>query len=205
MTKQTTAQNSTSRKDIVITALVVLVVIGGILLAQFLTSHRNKSHFESVSYKNARGASYRLDFYNKHATKKLQTGNAQLVSKESKDGKYPLAISINSSGQTSVYDQYKNCGKYKKVFTIHNNHLNQDIHICDMLDGRQVQGQSAADKLYLGVFKLNNQVHVISVAQDYTGVDKTSEITTKLSLEKVGLGPYKSDIQRIISTIQVEK
>lgn len=189
-------------KQLIIKGIIALVVLGGIFSALVFTNIIALSEFKTLSYTNSKGSAYKVDFYTKHGSKQLKSGNTQLVSKVSKDGKFPLAFSI-ANGEVSGYNRVKDCAGFTKVFDVQNNNLNQKISVCD---GSNLSsgGQNPSGGVYLAGFLHNDQVHIITMGQDYADIDLSSQSGAQESLSKFGLEPYKQDIERIISSIKVE-
>jgi hypothetical protein len=157
--------------------------------------------FETVTYTNSKHVRYELDFYKKYSTTKLQSGNTQLVSKVSKDGKLPIAFSI-ATGEASAYDQLKNCGQYKKLFSVQNDNLKQSIVVCDMQSSQIASNKDYSNTVYIAAFLYKNQTNVITVAQDYSKINTSNQAEMQAATAKFGLQPYQSDIKKIIGSIQ---
>lgn len=177
--------------------LVVLIVVFAVLV---FTNIIALSEFKNVAYTNSKGTNYKLDFYSKHGSKQLKTGNSQLVSKVSKDGKFPIVLSISTTDEMSGYNRAKDCSGFTKVFDVQNTNLNQKISVCDF--GKQ--GNLPAGGVYIAGFMHKNQAHIVTIGQDYGDIDLSSQSGAQQSLTRFGMEPYKSDIERIISSIKVE-
>lgn len=186
-------------KQLIIKGIVALVVLGAVFTALIMTNIIALSEFKSVGYTNTKGTSFNLDFYSKHGSKRLNSGNKQLVSKVSKDGKFPIALSI-STDETSSYNRAKDCASFTKVFDVQNNNLNQKISVCDF--GKQ--GNLPAGGVYIAGFMHNDKAHIVTIGQDYGDINPSSQSGAEESLTRFGMEPYKADIERIISSIKVE-
>jgi hypothetical protein len=131
----------------------------------------------------------------------MESGNKQLVSKVSKEGKFPLTLSISNSDSTSGYNRAKDCANFTKVSEVDNTFLNQKISICDFIGQR---GKLPADGVYIAAFMYNNKAHIVTIGQDYGDIDLSSQNNAQQSLTRFGLTPYKNDIEKVISSIQVK-
>lgn len=159
--------------------------------------------FESVTYTNSKKVAYRLDFYRDHTTAKLQSGNTQLVSKVSEDGKLPIALSI-ATGDASTYKELEDCGEYKKIATVQNQNLKQLITVCDMQSGKVISNKDYSNTVYIAVFLYNNQTNVVTIAQDYSRVNTSKPAAAQAATAKFGLQPYQKDLERILASIKVQ-
>lgn len=196
---QSSNKSSFDIKSLIIEAVIGLVVIGVIFTALVFTNIIALSQFKTLGYTNSKGTRFQLTFYTKHGTKQLQSGNAQLVSKVSKDGKFPVALSI-SDGTDSGYARVKDCGSYTKVFDVQNNALNQTISVCDF--GKQ--GNLPAGGVYVAGIAQNDKYYIVTIGQDYSGIDLSSQSGAQQSLSRFGLDSYQDDIKTIVSSIKVE-
>lgn len=187
-------------KKLILKGVVGLVVLGVIFAALVFTNIIALSEFKSTGYTNSKGTNFKLDFYTKHGSKQLNSGNKQLVSKVSKDGKFPIALSISTTDELSGYNRAKDCASFTKVFDVQNNNLNQKISVCDF--GKQ--GNLPAGGVYIAGFMHNDKAHIITIGQDYGDIDLSSQSGAQQSLTRFGMDPYKADIERIISSIKVE-
>lgn len=190
---------SVNIKKLILSVVGGLVVISAILAILIATNVIAFSKFKTLDYTNSKGTKYQLTFYSKHTATKLKTGNTQLVSKVSEEGKFPITLSISTADSNGSYDKYKNCGSFTKAFEVENNNLNQNIAVCDVLANTQAKAG-----VYIAVFSASNQSHVLTISQDLSGLDTSSAQAAKDSLQKFGLGPYESDIKTIIASIKVE-
>lgn len=186
-------------KKLIIGLLIGLAAICIVLVVLIATNVITLSEFKMVTYTDLKDTKYQLTFYSKHTTTELKSGNQQLVSKVSEDGKYPITLSIATS-DASGYDKYKNCGSFTKVFEVQNSNLNQNIAVCDVLASTEAKAG-----VYIAVFSENNQTHILTISQDLSGVDTSSPSAAKNSLQKFGLQPYDNDIKTIIASIKVEQ
>lgn len=187
-------------KQLFIKSTIALVVLGAVFTALVMTNIIALSEFKSVAYANSKGASFNLDFYSKHSSKQLTSGNEQLMSKVSKDGKFPIVLSISTPDETTGYNRAKDCASFTKVFDVQNNNLNQKISICDF--GKQ--GNIPAGSVYIAGFMHNDKAHILTIGQDYGDINLSSQSGAQESLTKFGIEPYKADIERIVSSIKVE-
>lgn len=156
------------------------------------------SEFKTVNYTNSDGTDYKLTFYTKHSTNKLRSGNKQLVSKVSKDNKYPLALSI-ANAEDSGYNKIKDCSGYKKLYEIQNDNLAQKISVCEIGPGGSEPGG-----VYVAGILYKDEASIVTIAQDLSGVDLSSQSGAQESLPKFGLDPYEEDIKTIVSSISIE-
>lgn len=188
-------------KQLIIRGIVALVVLGAVFTALVMTNIIALSEFRSVGYTNSKGTSYKFDFYSKHGTKQLSSGNKQLVSKVSKDGKFPIAISI-STGDSSELNKngIKTCsGPLPKVFDVQNDNLNQTISVCNF---PQKNGEPVG--VYVAGFEYNNQAHIVTIGQDISGANLSSQGAAQETLTKFGIEQYNDDIKKIVSSLKVE-
>lgn len=188
-------------KKLPIKGLVGLVVLGGVFAVLLYTNIIALSKFKTIDYINLNGTHYNLTFYTKHTTTTLKSGNTSLVSKVSKGGKYPLMLTI-SSGPISELDKngIKECsGPFPKVFEVHNNSLNQQISVCSF-----PPTNGATLGVYVLGFASNNQSNIVTISQDLSGMDLSSQSGAQQSLNKFGLEPYQDDITKIIASIKVQ-
>lgn len=187
-------------RQLIIRGVVALTVLGAIFTALVMTNIIALSEFKSVGYTNSKGTSFKLDFYSKHSSKQLNSGNKQLVSKVSKGGNFPIALSISTSDEKSTYNRVKDCASFTKVFEVQNSNLNQKISVCDF--GKQ--GSLPAGGVYVAGFMHDDKAHIITISQDYGDINLSSQSGAQESLTKFGMEPYKADIERILSSIQFE-
>lgn len=204
-------------KQLIIKGLVGLVIVGGIFTALVMTNIITLSEFKTLSYTSSGGTHYKLDFYTKHSSKQLKSGNTMLVSKVSKYGKYPVALSIHTGDSSALnINGIKTCsGPWPKAMDVQNNNINQTIAVCYM----PLSQKDAPVGVYVAGFEYNNQAHIVTIAQDLGDFDVSSQsgakdFLTKFDLSsqsgaidfltKFGIEPYKADIERIVSSIKVE-
>lgn len=187
-------------KRLIIKSLVALALLGGIFTALVMTNIVALSEFKNVKYTNSEGTSFNLNFYSKHGSKQLDSGNKQLISKVSKSGKFPIILSISTTDGASGYNRAKNCAGITKAFDVQNNNLNQKISVCDF--GKN--GGLPANSLYIAAFTHNDKSHIITIGQDYGDVNLSSQSGAQESLTKFGMEPYEADIERIIASIKAE-
>ncbi len=186
-------------KKLLIKGLIAFVILGGIFAALVATNVITLSEFKNISYTNSSGTHYKMKFYARHTSKQLQSGNTQLVSKLSKAGKFPINLSI-SNVNAEGYSKIKDCKNYTKVFDVQNSNFNQKISVCDF--GKQATNQDAV--VYVAGFTLNNQASIITIGQDYSSIDLSSQSGAQESLTKFGMQPYAEDIKTIVSSIKAE-
>lgn len=187
-------------KQLIIKGIIALVVLGAVFTALVMTNIIALSEFKSVGYTNSKGTNFKLDFYSKHGSKQLNSGNKQLVSKVSKDDKFPIALSISTTDEMTGYNRAKDCASFTKVFDVQNNNLNEKISVCDF--GKQ--GNLPAGGVYIAGFMHNDKAHIVTIGQDYGDINLSSQSGAQESLTRFGMEPYKADIERIISSIKVE-
>lgn len=187
-------------KNVLIKGLFGLGVLGVVFAILVFTNIIALSKFKTIDYANSSGTHYSLQFYSKHTTKTLKSGNTSLVSKVSEGGKYPLTLSI-ASGSESGYARAKDCSGsgFTKVFDVQNNNLNQKISVCNFS-----LGQSASNGVYIAGILYNNQTSIVTISQDLSGVDLSSQSGAQQSLSKFGLDSYQDDIKKIVASIKVE-
>ncbi len=191
-------------KGLIIKGLVAIVILGGIFAVLVSANIIALSEFKTISYLNNKGTQFKVTFYTKHTSKDLKSGGKQLVSKVSKDGKFPLNLSISTAEGATGYNRAKDCASFTKVFDVQNNNLDQKISVCDPLYGTQIDRRNASGTIYLAGFMENNQTHIITISQDYSGIDLSSKSGAQESLTRFGMEPYKEDIEKIVSSIKVE-
>jgi hypothetical protein len=196
---QLSSHRSFDIKNLVIKGVIGLIVLGGVFAGLVFTNIIALSQFKSLNYTNSKGTHFQLTFYTKHSTKQLQSGNTQLVSKVSKDDKFPLTLSISDSNENG-YARAKDCASFTKVFDVQNSNLNQTISVCDF--GKQ--GNLPAGTVYVAGFTQNNQQYIVSIGQDYSSIDLSSQSGAQQSLSRFGLDSYQEDIKTIVSSIKVE-
>ncbi|MCA9331740.1 hypothetical protein KC968_02230 [Candidatus Saccharibacteria bacterium] len=188
-----------SRKKIIIGAILVfgvLAVFIGLLLFMNIISF---SKFKSVSY-NSKGFHYKLDFYGRYKSSHLTSGGEQLISRVSVQNKIPISISITSNTNATGYSMIKNCANFKKLFSVYNEHLKQDIAVCDAAGSNP----QYAGGVYLAGFVYDGAYHVITIAQDYSQVDISDHNAAKATLLRFGLDVYHEDIKKIIASIEIK-
>lgn len=195
--KQTTKRTITLPTYVPRIALALLVVVIAIVVANQLDSKKNG--LKTITYDNGKKHSYQVDFYKTYTTKTLQTGTKQLVSTVARDGKYPLVFSV-ANGDTKAYDQLKKCTGYTKVMTVKNKFVNEDISVCDYVN-KQSQ-QQTKDVVYVAGFTSKNTLSVVTISQDFTKGNFSTQAAAKESLKNVGLVSYRDDIKTILSSIQ---
>ncbi len=187
---------------LIIKGLLGIAVLAGVFSVLVFTNIISLRKFKNIEYTSLKGTKYRLDFYAKHITKQNKSGSTQLVSKVSRDGKFPIVLLI-STGDSSELNKngIKTCsGALPKALDVQNNNINQTISVCYM------PTQRAGDPVgvYVAGFEYNNQAHIVTISQDLEGVDLSSQGAAKGSLAKFGIESYKPDIERIVSSIKVE-
>lgn len=188
-------------KRLLIKGVAILVGAGVVFAILVLTNVIALSRFKTIDYTNSHGTHYKLEFYTKHSSKKLQSGNTQLVSKVSNDGKFPIVLSIDA-GTASGYSRAKNCAGFTEVLDVQNSNLNQTISVCDF--GKQVGSRLPAGTVYIAGFIYNNQYNITTIAQDYSGINLSSQSAAQQALAEFGLDSYQDDIKAILSSIKVE-
>ncbi len=198
---QPSSKDNFDTKKLVIKSVIGLLVVGGIFAVLVFTNIIALSQFKTIDYTNSSGSHYSLMFYTKHTTKTLKSGNTELVSKVSEGGKYPLTLSI-ASGPITELDKngIKTCnGSLPKVFDVQNNNLNQQISVCSF-----PSPNGGPVGVYVMGFASNNQAHIVTIGQDLSGVDLSSQSGAQQSLPKFGLDAYQDDIKTIVGSIKVE-
>ncbi len=191
-------------KKFFIGSILALVIIGSVLAALFFANLLPSGQLKTTRYTNANNVSFNLKFYSKYRTTKLETGNNQLVSEVSKDDKFPITLSI-STGSAGAAQRLKTCTGFEKEVDIKNEFIGQTISLCDLLDGTKTGGKDSNDSVYLAVFTVDNKTHIVTIGQDYSQAKLGSPSEAQESLTKFGLSPYKSDIEKIIASIEVVK
>lgn len=177
-----------------------LVVIGGAFAVLVFTNIIALSEFKTVNYTNSAGGHYSFQFYAKHSNKTLSSGNTELVSKVSEDGKFPITMSI-AQGPVSSMDKngVKGCtGPLPKVFDVQNSNLKQKISVCyfPVANGGPVG-------VYIAAFSANDKANIVTISQDLSGTDLSSQSGAQKSLSKFGIDPYQDDIKKIVASIKV--
>ncbi len=181
----------------VIIGLAVLLVVGAVLV---FTNIIALSEFKTINYTNSNGTTYKMDFYSRHSTTQLETGNTRLVSKVSKGGKFPIGLFITSGDSSNLNKNgIKTCsGPLPKALDVRNNHINQTVAVC------YAPVKDGPAGVYIAGFEYNNQAHIVTISQNTEGADVSSPSNAVETLKKFGIEPYKPDIERIISSIQVK-
>ena len=184
--------------------LAIRIIIGSAaLLVLFailvLTNVIPLKEFKTTSYTTSSGTNYSLLFYSKNTTKTSKSGSTELISKVSKDGKFPIIFSLSSTAGEVVYNKLKECSGYTKVGEVENKNLNKTIAICDFTP----EG-AGEDGVYVAAFLLDGQSQVIAIGQDYGELDTTSTAGGQEALKKFGLKPYTADIEKIIGSIKAQ-
>lgn len=190
-----------SSKRLLLTALPVLGLLLIIFVVLVWTNVIVFSKFKTMTYTDAQGTDYSLQFYAKHGTRNTQSGAVQLVSKVSEGGKFPLTLSIETAPK-SEYARIHNCANgTKKAFQVLNPALNQQINICGAPSPLTGTSEMIA---YEAGFTANGKTHIVTISQNYSGVDLSGATSAQASLTKFGLEPYKVDVQRILAFLTVE-
>lgn len=195
--KSTPPKSSHKRK--LITALVIFALLGGILITLVLTKVIVLNEFKAVTYTNNKDVSYELNFYTKHTTTKLKSGNNLLVSEVPRDDKFPISLSI-STGHILGYSKLRNCSGLTKVTSVKSTHLDQDISICGI--STKIIGQDDG-LVYVAGFTRNNQLHTVTISQDTSSANLSSPNAARDTLTRFGMEPYREDIEKIIASIKV--
>lgn len=185
-------------KKLIVKAVFGLVILGAVVAVLFFSNIITFSEFKTLSYTNSKGTRFQLTFYAKHSSKQLQSGNTQLVSKVSKNGKFPVVLSISDSNDIG-YARVKECGGYTKAFDVENKALNQTISVCDF--GKQ---SNIPAGVYVAGISQDNKYYIVTIGQDYSGIGLSSQSEAQKSLSRFGLDSYQDDIRTIISSIKVE-
>lgn len=194
---QSIGKNKITPRKLITICVVILVVLGGILTGLIFTNIIVFSRFKVIDYTNLSGSRYSLAYYTKHTTKTLKSGNTELVSKVSEGNKYPIVLSI-ANGDSSGYAKARNCSGFTKVFDVQNNNLNQIISVCNFS-----LGLNSPNSVYIAGFQVGSQTSIVTISQDLSGVDLSSQTGAQQSLLKFGLGPYQDDIKQIIASIKI--
>ena len=180
----------------IVIGVAALLIIFAVLV---LTNIIPLKEFKTTSYTTSKGTKYSLLFYAKNNTKTSNSGSTQLVSKVSKDGKFPIIFSLSSTAGETGYNKLKECSGYKKVGEVENKNLNKTIAICDLTP----EG-AGEDGVYAAAFLSDGQSQVIAIGQDYGEVSTTTADGAQEALKKFGLKPYVSDIEKIIGSIKTQ-
>jgi hypothetical protein len=189
-------------KKLIVPAAITVVLLGSLLTALVLTNVVGLTEFKTINYDNAKGQHYKLKFYSRYSSDTTQSGTKQLIAKSSTSGKFPLNFLI-SSGDIKGYDRLRDCVGFSKAFDVQNDKLNQKISVCNAIDGT-VGGRSTKGTVYIAGFTHDNKVHIITISQDYGSADLTSQSDAQETLKKFGLEVYQSDIEKIVSSINVK-
>jgi hypothetical protein len=180
----------------IVIGVAALLIIFAVLV---LTNIIPLKEFKTTSYTTSKGTKYSLLFYAKNNTKTSNSESTQLVSKVSKDGKFPIIFSLSSTAGETGYNKLKECSGYKKVGEVENKNLNKTIAICDLTP----EG-AGEDGVYVAAFLSDGQSQVIAIGQDYGEVGTTTADGAQEALKKFGLKPYISDIEKIIGSIKTQ-
>ncbi|HEU0266731.1 MAG TPA: hypothetical protein VFQ70_03830 [Candidatus Saccharimonadaceae bacterium] len=188
-------------KKLLVKSIATLVVLGGVFVALVFTNIIPINRFETVHYTSSGGASYSLSFYTDHTKKTLQSGTTELVSKVSKDGKFPLTLSIQSGPLADLNQNgIKTCdGPLPKAFDVYNDKLNQQISVCYL-----PVPNDAPPGVYVMGFAANGQANIVTISQDISGTGVSSRSSALKSASEVGIGTYQGDIKQIVASIVVE-
>lgn len=189
-----------SPRQLIVKGLIVLVVLGGIFTALIMTNIIALSEFKNIDYTTSNGAKLKLDFYSKHGTKQGENATTNLVSKVPREGNFPIKLSISELEGMETYNRTKDCSTHRKVTNAQNTNLNQNLSVCDF----RRPNDSFTDGVYVSVFKHNEKSYMVTITNDLDKIDLTSQNNAKESLSKMGLKPYKTDIEKILSSIKVE-
>jgi hypothetical protein len=192
---------SMNPKKLLLRGLIGFILLGALFAVLVFTNIIALNKFKTVEYTNSSGTKFSLAFYTKHSTKSLKSGNTQLVSKVSEDGKYPLALSI-ATGEITTLDKngIKECsGPLPKEFEVQNNNLNQKISVCSF-----PSTNGSPSGVYVMGFASNNKANIVTISQDLSGVDLSSQSGAQQSLPKFGLDSYQDDIKKIVASINVK-
>ncbi len=199
------------KKRIFISIGVVVILVGlliGVLASGLLSS------WKTITYDNGKGSKYTLSFYSRYEVKNLldtdkttadftssTSPSKKLVSKVSKDKKYPLTLYITSvsfdRGGEVAYRRFQTCPHTApKAFSVHNDYANSDVNLCAI-------NQDGKDIIYIGVFKDKTDVYLVMALQD---IDYSKALTDPKSaqklLDKLDLKVYQSDLEKIIGSIK---
>ncbi len=188
-----------NRKKLIVGGILVfgvLVMLFGSLLFMNVISF---SKFKSISY-DSNGFHYRLDFYGRHKSGHLSSGSEQLISRVSVQNKMPISVSITSNTNATGYSMIKNCANFKKLFSVYNEKLKQDIAVCDAAGS----SPQYAGGVYLAGFVYDDAYHVITIAQDYSQADLSDQNAAKATLKRFGLDVYHEDIKKIVASIEIK-
>ena len=180
----------------IVIGVAALLIIFAVLV---LTNIIPLKEFKTTSYTTSSGTNYSLLFYSKNTTKTSKSGSTELISKVSKDGKFPIIFSLSSTAGEVGYNKLKECSGYTKVGEVENKNLNKTIAICDLTP----EG-AGEDGVYVAAFLSDGQSQVIAIGQDYGEVGTTTADGAQEALKKFGLKPYISDIEKIIGSIKTQ-
>jgi len=180
----------------IVIGVAALLIIFAVLV---LTNIIPLKEFKTTSYTTSKGTKYSLLFYSKNTTKTSKSGSTELISKVSKDGKFPIILSLSSTAGETGYNKLKECSGYKKVGEVENKNLNKTIAICDFTP----EG-TGEDGVYAAAFLMDGQSQVIAIGQDYGELGATTADGAQEALKKFGLKPYMSDIEKIIGSIKTQ-
>lgn len=193
-------------KKLFIKILVFLLLAGGVFAGLVFANVVSIGRFKTISYDNNKGGNYSLKFYKKYSTKEMESGTRQLVSKTSKDNKFPLVFMITKAPSASVYDRLKNCTGFRKIFDAQNDNLGQKISVCDIVldKSRTKIVKGTQNGVYIAGFTQDDISHIITISQDYSDIDLSNRDAAQEALTKFGLDAYEKDIKTIISSINTE-
>jgi len=183
-----------------IAGLVITLLAISIAFAILLATHIIVlSEFKTIHFTNSKGTNYSLNFYTNYKVSTLTgTKSPVLLSKVSKDGKFPLELTITTS-DASGYSRLENCANFTKVFDVKNDKLGQNIAVCDALNGK-----GGGLVIYIAGFLKDDHLQTMTFTQDTNGADTSSQAAAQKSLAKFGMTPYQNDIKKIISSIDVQ-
>jgi len=183
-----------------IAGLVITLLTISIAFAILLATHIIVlSEFKTIHFTNSKGTNYSLNFYTNYKESTLTgTKSPVLLSKVSKDGKFPLELTITTS-DASGYSRLENCANFTKIFDVKNDKLGQNIAVCDALNGK-----GGGLVIYIAGFLKNDHLQTMTFTQDTNGADTSSQAAAQKSLAKFGMTPYQDDIKKIISSVDVQ-
>jgi hypothetical protein len=175
------------------------------LFTIFMLIMNNIYGLKKITFDNGVGSKYQLVFYRKYklGNAKLESspGQKTLVSEVSVAGKAPVVLYMNSGAKFNQeeWDKSHNrdcSGDFKEAFTVHNDFIGQDIHMC-------LISKNGEDEVsYVGTYHYKDKLQVLIVNQDLDVNSATDEASAKEVLPKVGLQVYLEDLQEIVKSIK---
>lgn len=198
-----------AKRILKIAAPIILII--GIAAGLYFSGLIPLGSFKTVSYDNGLGSTYKMSFYARHEVKEAPSlglaGESTesfkaLVAKSGKDGRDPIQVFIQDESKASAGGDtgLENCGSAKPVATVRNASANTDVNICDIGGGSEM-----SDYMYMALYDdEDRKVIVIITSTAINEEAMESPEKAKAALKNAKLDVYKSDIEKIVSSIKIE-